>query len=316
MTNNKGYTLIELVFSATILGFLITGMVIMLLQQQRQFNFTKEIADIDTTGRTLLNFIASEIRNSGARQGKAFSIKFINGGSDPDNLCIQTSTQQDIPNDATGSVDSPPDCIALYTWDLTAGMTTGNEGLNLPSTTETSLFYVNNGNTGLVIDLPDSYFVGNTFIGKSNISDEDNGDEDEEEEETPRDILLGFRSRQTLCNPNLIIQRQCSSNPNLCSECAMIFRATLNPSARKANAFEVIEHNFPSELFENVTEFESYILGQDDDIEGNGQKFGFKNNKNALGSLFLVNKFNISVIEKCLTSSIFPTVGQSNCLVI
>ena len=60
---NKGYTLIELLISAAILSFLIAGMVIMLLQQQRQFNFTKEISDIDTTGRTLLGFISSEIDN-------------------------------------------------------------------------------------------------------------------------------------------------------------------------------------------------------------------------------------------------------------
>jgi len=258
--NNKGYTIIELVISVGILGFLITGMVIMLLQQQRQFNFTKEIADIDTTGRTLLGFISSEVRNSGARQGKAFSIKFINGGSNPDNRCeVGSSPSEDKFKDVnTGTKDSPPDCIALYTWDLTAGLTTGNRGLNLPSTTETTLFYTNNGSSGLVIDLPESYFDGNDFIGKSNSGD----------------ILLGFRSRQTLCNPNIEIQRKCINNPDLCSECAMIFRATLNPSARKATAFEVIEHNFPIKLFEDVTEFETYILGLED-IEGNGQKFGF-----------------------------------------
>ena len=154
--NDKGYTIIELLISTAILSFLIMGMVIMLLQQQRQFNFTKEISDIDTTGRTLLNFIASEIRNSGARQGKAFSLKFINGGSDPGNLCIKTSTQVLIPNNNAGTVDSPPDCIALYTWDLTAGMTTINDAgdpeLNLPSTTETTLSFTNNTNT-LLIDL-------------------------------------------------------------------------------------------------------------------------------------------------------------------
>jgi len=208
MTNNKGYTLIELVFSATILGFLITGMVIMLLQQQRQFNFTKEIADIDTTGRTLLGFISSEIRNSGARQGKAFSIKFINGGSDPDNLCIQTSTQQDIPNDASGSVDSPPDCITIYTWDLTAGMTTindtGDPELNLPSTTESTISFTNNTNT-LLIDLPESWFDDNGVFIDDNRDDGDN-------------ILLGFRSRQSQCNPNILIQNQCNTNPELCSE--------------------------------------------------------------------------------------------------
>ncbi len=277
--NNKGYTIIELLISAAILSFLIAGMVIMLLQQQRQFNFTKEISDIDTTGRTLLNFIASQIRNSGARQGKAFSLKFINGGSDPGNLCIQTSTQDLIPNNNTGTVDSPPDCIALYTWDLTAGMTNGNDGINLPSTTETTLFYVYNGSTELIINLPESYFVGNTFIGKTYQSNQDGNDEDEEvkNEENPppppRDILLGFRSRTMLCNPNIELQHQCGSNPKLCSECAMIFRASLNTAERKANAYEVVEHNFPNSLFINAT-FDSYISGIEGPVEI-GQNFGF-----------------------------------------
>lgn len=283
--NNKGYTIIELLISAAILSFLIAGMIIMLLQQQRQFNFTKEISDIDTTGRTLLNFIASEIRNSGARQGKAFSLKFINGGSDPDNLCIQDSTQH--ANTDTGTVDSPPDCIALYTWDVTAGMETGRDGINLPSTTETTLFYVNNGDT-LTIDLPDSYFEGNSFIGKSNTRHEetgdndddddnnnDNNDDEEEEEQTAiTDILLGFRSRQSICNPNIDLQRQCGDNPKLCSECAMILRASLNAPERKATAYEVVEHNFPTSLFDNTTSFSSYVSGIID-IEGNGQNLGF-----------------------------------------
>ena len=264
--NTKGYTVIELLISAAILSFLITGMVIMLLQQQRQFNFTKEISDIDTTGKTLLNFIASEIRNSGARQGKAFSLKFINGGSDPDNLCIQDSVQDDISNNNTGTVNSPPDCIALYTWNLTAGMTSGNDGINLPSTTETSLFYTYNGSSQLEIDLPESYFEGGTFIGKTYKTKQAGSDN--------RDILLGFRSRQTLCNPNIELQRQCENNPSLCSECAMIFRASLNPAKRKANAYKVVEHNFPNYLFDNETSFVSYISGISD-IEGNGQNFGF-----------------------------------------
>jgi len=233
--NNKGYTIIELLISTAILSFLIMGMVIMLLQQQRQFNFTKEISDIDTTGRTLLNFIASEIRNSGARQGKAFSLKFINGGSlpsaDGDPACTNLlanngrPTQNDIPNNDTGTIDSPPDCITIFTWDLTAGMTTisdaGGPELNIPSTTESSLIFTNNTNT-LLIDLPESWVDDN-----GNFIDDNRNDGD--------DILLGFRSRQAKCNPNILIQNQCNINPELCSECAIIFNAILNESDRTAN---------------------------------------------------------------------------------
>jgi prepilin-type N-terminal cleavage/methylation domain-containing protein len=274
--NNKGFTIIELLISAAILSFLIAGMVIMLLQQQRQFNFTKEISDIDTTGRTLLNFIASEIRNSGARQGKAFSLKFINGGSDPDNLCEQNSTQQDYSDE--GTIDSAPDCIGIYTWNLTAGMTNENDGINLPSTTETTLFYSYNGGTQIEINLPENYFDGDTFIGKTYETNQEIDNEDGGENPVPvtvpRDILLGFRSRQSLCNPNIDLQHECLTNTKKCSECAMILRASLTPGERKANAYEVVEHNFPKSLFENATNFNSYITGEQDQ-EGDGQIFGF-----------------------------------------
>ncbi len=248
---NEGFTLIELLISAGILGFLITGMVIMLQQQQRQFNFTKEFADIDTTGRLVLNLLASEIRNAGARQGKAFSLKFINGGSTPDGAnapCTEEIIQSEIPNNATGTKDSPPDCITIYTWDITEGMTTFNDQdepeLNLPSTTETSLFYINNGNS-LTINLPESWFDSN-----GNFIDRNRGNEDR--------ILLGFRSRQTLCNPVAEIHNTCNTTPYRCSECAVIMEATLDEDGKEAIADEIIEHNFP---IDQDSGFEDVIQG-------------------------------------------------------
>ncbi len=238
INNKKGFTLIEILISAGILGFLITGMIIMLQQQQRQFNFTKEFADIDTTGRLVLNLLASEIRNAGARQGKSFSLKFVNGGSTPNGAnapCTEETIQPDIPNNATGTKDSPPDCITIYTWDITEGMTTLNASnepeLNIPSTTESSLFFTNNTNN-LRIELPDSWFDRNgNFIDRNR----DDGDR----------ILLGFRSRQTLCNPVFSIHYSCRINPALCSECAVIMQATLDEDVKVAIADEIIEHNFP-----------------------------------------------------------------------
>jgi len=242
MKNNKGFTLIELLISASILSFLIIGMIIMLQQQQRQFNFTKEFADIDTTGRLVLNLLASEIRNAGARQGKSFSLKFVNGGSNA--LCTEATVQSDMPNNATGTKDSPPDCITIYTWDITEGMTTFtttndpdseesivNPELNIPSTTETSLFFTNN-TSNLRIELPQSWFDRN-----GNFIDRNRDSEDR--------ILIGFRSRQTLCNPEISIHNNCIVNPALCSECAVIMEATLDEDGKAAVADEIIEHNFP-----------------------------------------------------------------------
>ena len=72
--NKNGFTMIELLVSTAILSLIIAGLTIALSQQQRQFNVTKETVDIDQTGRTLLDFIASEVRNAGSRQGKNFAL--------------------------------------------------------------------------------------------------------------------------------------------------------------------------------------------------------------------------------------------------
>ena len=94
-------------------------MTIALQQQQRQAKFSSETIDIDQTARTFLDFISTEVRNAGARQGKNFSIQLVNGGSiaDEANRCTV-----DAEASVTGTVDSPPDCITLTTWDALQGV--------------------------------------------------------------------------------------------------------------------------------------------------------------------------------------------------
>ena len=77
LNNRKGFTVIEILISTAILAFVVGGMTIALQQQQRQAKFSSETIDIDQTARTLLDFISTEVRNAGARQGKNFSIQLV-----------------------------------------------------------------------------------------------------------------------------------------------------------------------------------------------------------------------------------------------
>jgi len=146
--DKNGFTIIEILISTTILVFIITGMTIALMQQQRQFNFTKEAVDIDQTGKSVLDFLTSEIRNSAARQGKHFSLNFVNGG--------ELSCDTDNQTTEFGSVDSPPDCLEIFTWDITRGMNdtfADPTSVRLPSIASSVI--VNNNQTGsFAIDVP------------------------------------------------------------------------------------------------------------------------------------------------------------------
>lgn len=125
--NNKGFTIIELMISLSILVFMIVGMTIAFQQQTRQFHITKESADIDQTARSTLDYIATEIRNAGSRQGKTFSIDFTNN-------------------------DDGPDSLTIYTWDLTRGQ----EGDDLPSTSARVM--VEQASPSLKLTLPLDWF--------------------------------------------------------------------------------------------------------------------------------------------------------------
>lgn len=247
----NGFTVIEILISTAILAFIIAGMTIALSQQQRQFNLTKENVDIDQTGKSILDLLATELRNSAARQGKHFSINFVNGGEstcDPDN---QTTD--------FGSVDSPPDCIEIFTWDITRGMNdtfADPTAIRLPSTSSSVI--VNSNQTGsFVFDVPSSWFDGTNFIG------EDSGNPE---------ILIGLRSRTNLCSPNETVS--CLGNPELCSECSIILEGQVN-NANKTIIFDDADKvkftNFPKTL--NFTSVDDYING----LTLNGTTYGLIN---------------------------------------
>lgn len=77
MNNDKGLTLIELLISTAIISILIVGISIMLLEQQRQFDYARETSDIEATGKDILSFISKEIRSADV-------IQFTDG--DPSNF--------------------------------------------------------------------------------------------------------------------------------------------------------------------------------------------------------------------------------------
>ncbi len=247
-TNDKGLTIIELLIATVILAFMIGSMTIALMQQQRQFNLIKEASDIDQTGRVIIEFIASEIKNASSRQGKSFSLSFVNGGGE---TCTQNT-------DDAGTADSPPDCITIYTWDITKGMeidpTTGTT--EMPSIAETVEIFSTEG--ALVLTLPESWIdESGILIGET---------------EPNQEVLIGVRSRTTLCNPNPEID--CINNPEFCEECAVIMEGSVNESNRTItfdNIDDIIETNFPVE-FSSISEF---INGKTD---ANGNQYGFISN--------------------------------------
>ena len=230
--NNKGYTMIELLIVVAIFSLILTGLTIAFIQQQRLSNFTQEAIDVDQTGRAALDYIASIVRNAAARQGKTFSIDFVNGGStgDPDIRCTDETV-------SPGSVDSPPDCITIFTWDITRGQ----NGSNFPSTA--GIVTVASAGPPLVLQLPAEWFQGSNLIGETS-SPTDN-------------ILLGFRSRVILCSPDPTVN--CGLTPSLCTECAAILRATIDGDTQQAtianDVNEIIDQNFQDVDFADMPTF-------------------------------------------------------------
>jgi len=223
----RGFTMVELMIAVSILAIIITGMTIALQQQQRQFRLTKEAVDVDQTARATLDFLASEIRNAGARQGKTFAIQFFNGGSEGAEPCTEDT-------DDSASVDSPPDCLTIYTWDITRGQ----DGADMPSIVDSVRV---NQSSPLQLLLPLNWFDENVLIGES--------DEDSE-------VLLGIRSRIAVCNPDSAVN--CLLEPERCTECAVILRAAVDGSTKTATVDsldDIIVHNFPVESFSGVSEF-------------------------------------------------------------
>lgn len=227
--NNRGFTMIELMIAVSILAVIITGMTIALQQQQRQFKMTKETVDVDQTARITLDYLATEIRNAGSRQGKTFSVEFINGGSAGDTPCT-------VDTNKAGSANSPPDCVTLYTWDISRGQ----KGADLPSVPGLIEVVQNNP---LQLRLPSQWFDEDThmLIGET-IEDPE--------------ILLGFRSRTALCNPDSAVN--CSLEPERCTECSVILRASVDGSTKTATIDalnDIKAHNLPVSTFSGFSDF-------------------------------------------------------------
>ncbi len=261
--NNRGFTMIELMIAVSILAIIIAGMTIALQQQQRQFKMTKETVDVDQTARATLNFLATEIRNAGSRQGKTFAVQFFNGGSEGNNPCT-------VDTNKAGSANSPPDCITLYTWDINRGQ----KGEDLPSVPGVIEVMQNDP---LVLTLPPQWFPdgGNVLIGETQENAE---------------ILLGFRSRTALCNPDSTVN--CSLTPDKCTECSVILRASVDGGAKTATIDSVDDikvHNLPVSSFSGFSDF----------INGtavNGVNYGFLPTFSALPSeMTIVNTKTLRV---------------------
>ncbi|NIP38443.1 MAG: hypothetical protein GWO07_05920 [Candidatus Dadabacteria bacterium] len=172
------------------------------MHQQRQFNLTSQGIDVNQTGRAALDIIAATIRNAGARQGKNVTMEFINGGSEFDPLCSDITSK-------TGQ-DSPPDCLTLYTWNITAGF----QNDEIKSTAQAA--------DAIIVNSDLSVNASNwlTPIADSDLIQSSD--------------LIGFLSKTSLCNK--ADQTICLNNPQDCTECGAILKIdSLDTSTKFAN---------------------------------------------------------------------------------
>lgn len=227
--NNKGFTLIEMLISVAILSLVITGLITILMQQQRQFNLTSQGVDVDQTGNAALDYIATQIRNAGARQGKNVAFEFANGGSEFSPMCSDNTTK-------TGT-DAPPDCLTLFTWDITEGQIVNSATTEFPSTSQ--------GVDATLVGSALSINVANwlTPLADSNLIQSGN--------------LIGFWSRGSLCNP--VNPSSCLGTPEDCTECSAVIKIdSLDTSTKKAtlgNASSILSQDFQISDFSDITDF-------------------------------------------------------------
>ena len=239
MMNNKGYTMIELLIVTAIFTLILTGLTIAFIQQQRLSNFTQEAIDVDQTGKTALDYIASIVRNAAARQGKTFSMSFENGGSTADPTRCEDNTGDDA-----GSVDNTPDCLTIFTWDITKGEYVDPVTNERKFPSIAASVTVASAGPPLVLQLPEKWFKDDSGnpLAQPLIEAGD---------------LLGFRSRIILCTPDSTVN--CVATPNLCTECAAILRVDSVDSATQQATIDdvdkIIEQNFQDSDFTDMTDF-------------------------------------------------------------
>lgn len=228
MKTKNGYTVIEILVVVAILSIVFTALVTLLIQQQRQFGLTTQGVDVDQTGRSALDYIATEIRNAGARQGKNTAFDFVNGGSDSDPLCSTRTTK-------TGTA-APPDCLTLFTWDITEGFS-NDEILSTAEPGDGTLV-----GSSIVIDV-DGWYPDPTLIGT-------------DPQLISSNHLIGFWSRGSLCNE---VTGTCLNNPQDCTECAAILRVdSLSDASKQATVSgvnSIISQNFQTSDFSSMAAF-------------------------------------------------------------
>jgi len=223
LSNNKGFTIVELLVSIAIFSIIFSALMFAFIQQQRQFILTQEAVNVDQLGRNALDLIATEIRNAGARQAKTYSIRFINGGS-PD--C-------DGVTDLDGDKLSPPDCIEIYTWDKTRGFFLETDNSEQFPSTAADITVVTTGST-LRITMPQKWQDA-SLLDASAIQSGEN--------------LIGFWSRLVLCDPTGLIT--CSDGPQLCAECGAILKVDniIDTNTYEFNDINsIIEQNFKAKV--------------------------------------------------------------------
>jgi len=230
LSNNKGFTIVELLVSIAIFSIIFSALMFAFIQQQRQFMLTQEAVNVDQLGRNALDLIATEIRNAGARQAKSYSIRFINGGS-PD--CDGVTDQDE-------SKLSPPDCIEIYTWDKTRGFSlVGTDKTEDFPSTAADITVVTTGSP-MRITMPQKWQDASLIQ-----SDETN--------------LIGFWSRLVLCDPTGLIT--CSDGPEQCAECGAILKVDniINTNTLEFNDIDsVIEQNFKAKV-SDYTDLDDFI---------------------------------------------------------
>jgi hypothetical protein len=96
-------------------------------------------------------------------------------------------------------------------------------------------------NNPLVLTLPSQWFPdgGEILIGET---------------EENAEILLGLRSRTAICNPDSTVN--CSLEPERCTECSVILRASVEGKTATIDSLEDIKaHNLPVSNFSGFSEF-------------------------------------------------------------
>jgi len=226
--SNEGFTIVALLVSISVFAIIFASLMLAFQVQQRQFTITQEGVNVDQTGRSALDLIASDLRNAGARQAKSYSIRFINGGS-PD--CDGVTTQP-------GTTSSDPDCVQIYTWDKIRGFTVDPSGNETYPSIAGDVTVVST--SPFRIQIPDAWKDANII-------------------QTNESHIIGFWSRSVLCDSSGTIA--CNDNPEQCTDCGAILRVdpddilSSNTIMEFDNEDAILEQNFQDAEFTDLNSF-------------------------------------------------------------